>query len=68
MKTQPTIAELQPALREVYAPQEPIETEPAELDEAKHETEAGGLFAVALFALAVVGAPFLVWLIHTVAR
>ena len=64
----PSIAELQHALREVYAPQEPIETEPAELDEAKHETEAGGLFAVVLFALAVVGAPLLVWLIHTVAR
>ena len=55
------------AYNEVYDPQ-PIETAPAELDEAKHETEAGGLFAVALFALAVVGAPFLAWLIHKAAR
>lgn len=41
---------------------EPIHTEPGELDETRHETEAGGLIAVALMAAVIFGVPFVVWL------
>lgn len=45
-----------------FDPAEPIPTEPGELDETRHETEAGGLIAVALMAAVIFGIPFAVWL------
>jgi hypothetical protein len=45
-----------------FDPAEPIPTEPGELDETRHETEAGGLIAVALMAAVIFGVPFVVWL------
>ena len=45
-----TSRELTHALQEVYDPQPPIETTPAELDEAKHETEGAALIVVGLVA------------------
>lgn len=45
-----------------FDPAEPIHTEPGELDETRHETEAGGLIAVALMAAVIFGVPFVVWL------
>lgn len=45
-----------------FDPAEPIHTGPGELDETRHETEAGGLIAVALMAAVIFGIPFAVWL------
>lgn len=45
-----------------------IETSPAELDATKSSTEAGGMFAAALFGLAIAGALFGAWLLNTIAR
>ena len=45
-----------------FDPAEPIPTEPGELDETRHETEASGLIAVALMAAVIFGVPFAVWL------
>ena len=45
-----TSRELTHALQEVYDPQPPIETEPDELSEAKHEAEDAALIVVGLVA------------------
>lgn len=43
-----TSREMTHALQEVYDPQAPIETKPAELDEAKRETEGGAVIGAVL--------------------
>ena len=48
-----TSRELTHALQEVYDPQPPIETEPAELSEAKHEAESAARIVVWIVAAIV---------------